>query len=103
MRKKILLIFRFTLIFVMSLMLLTSCGEDVCDHVDDNDDMYCDECGMPCIDDESILGVLTCAHADDNSLCDKCEESYTDGKDIPDAPLCQHRDLDDNSLCDKCE
>ncbi len=49
-------------------------------------------------------GDVPCQHrdADDNSLCDKCGESYTDGKDIADSTPCQHRDADDNSLCDKC-
>lgn len=104
MSKKILLIFSFTLIFVMSLMLLTSCGDDTCDHVDDNDDMYCDECGMPCVDDESILGVLQCSHTDDNgdSLCDKCGIKYIGDINPGLTVVCQHRDADDNSLCDKC-
>ena len=31
-----------------------------------------------------------------------CGESYTDGKDIADAPVCQHRDADDNERCDVC-
>ncbi len=48
-----------------------------------------------------------CQHrdADDNSLCDKCGESYTDGIDVTleNTPsVCQHRDADDNALCDKC-
>ena len=48
-----------------------------------------------------------CAHvdADDNSLCDKCGDEFTDGKDLPNGPgtpTCDHRDADDNSLCDKC-
>jgi len=104
MNKRILLIFSFTLILVMSLMLLTSCGDDTCDHVDDNDDMYCDECGMPCVDDESILGVLQCSHTDDNgdSLCDKCGIKYVVDINPGQTVVCQHRDTDDNSLCDKC-
>ena len=56
------------------LFALASCGNDVCQHRD----------------------------ADDNSLCDKCGESYTDGKDVDDSTPCSHRDADDNSLCDKC-
>ena len=44
-----------------------------------------------------------CQHrdSDDNSRCDKCDESYTDGKDVY-GELCQHRDANDDSLCDKC-
>lgn len=48
-----------------------------------------------------IIAILTlvacekqpCSHrdADDNTLCDNCDESYSDGKDIENAP-CQHCD-----------
>ena len=44
------------LICVLLVFALASCGDDPCSHRD----------------------------ADDNSLCDKCGESYTDGKDLPD-------------------
>nr|MBQ8890906.1 leucine-rich repeat domain-containing protein [Clostridia bacterium] len=47
------------LAFTLSLLALVSCGDKACQHRD----------------------------ADDNSLCDKCGESYTDGKDIEN---CQH-------------
>ena len=43
-------------ICILMLLALVSCGDDPCSHRD----------------------------ADDNSLCDKCGESYTDGKDLPD-------------------
>ena len=59
---------------ILILFTLASCGGNVCQHRD----------------------------ADDNSLCDKCGESYTDGKDVDDSTPCSHRDADDNSLCDKC-
>ena len=62
------------LVCVLLVFTLVSCGDDPCQHRD----------------------------ADDNSLCDKCGESYTDGKDINDSTPCQHRDADDNSLCDNC-
>ena len=44
------------LVCVLLVFALISCGDDSCSHRD----------------------------ADDNSLCDKCGESYTDGKDLPD-------------------
>lgn len=51
-------------------------------------------------------GDDTCEHrdADDNALCDKCGEAFTDGTETPDTPpaTCEHRDADDNGLCDKC-
>ena len=62
----------------------------------------------------SILVLLTtmlvsliscqCGHRDanDNTVCDKCGATHTDGKDIPEATVCQHRDVDDNTVCDKC-
>ena len=62
------------LVCVLLVFALISCGDDPCQHRD----------------------------ADDNSLCDNCGESYTDGKDVDDSTPCQHRDADDNSLCDKC-
>ena len=62
------------LVCLLLLFALASCDDDPCSHRD----------------------------ADDNSLCDNCGESYTDGKDIADSTPCQHRDADDNSLCDKC-
>ena len=46
-----------------------------------------------------------CQHrdADDDGKCDKCDEDYTDGKDIEDEPdPCQHRDANDDGKCDKC-
>ena len=59
-------------------------------------------CLSSCGDSDKNEEVSSCQHrdADDNSLCDKCGESYFDGKDLPD--ICQHRDADDNSLCDMC-
>ena len=74
--KKNLILFITALFVILSLTLLTGC---------------------------EIPGV-SCQHrdADDNSLCDKCGESYTDGKDVEDSTSCQHRDADDNTLCDKC-
>ena len=44
------------LVCILLVFTLVSCGDDPCQHRD----------------------------ADDNSLCDKCGESYTDGKDLPD-------------------
>ena len=51
-----------------------------------------------------VVSGIVCQHrdADDNNLCDKCEEKYTDGKDLPDYAICQHRDADDSGLCDYC-
>ena len=46
------------LICILLVFALASCGDDPCQHRD----------------------------ADDNSLCDKCGESYTDGKDVEDEP-----------------
>ena len=51
-------------------------------------------------------GDDACEHrdADDNALCDKCGEAFTDGTETPDTPpaTCEHRDANDDDLCDKC-
>ena len=68
MKKKTLIIPLLLFAVAISLLTLTACGGDVCQHRD----------------------------ADDNSLCDKCGESYADGKDIedepsdPDGTACRH-------------
>ena len=88
---------------------LVACGdtEDVstptCQHRDANDDNLCDKCGEGYTDGKDVL----CQHRDidDDGFCDKCDERYSDGKDVddePTTPACQHRDADDNALCDKC-
>ena len=96
MKKLFLLIF-----FLLAALSLASCdfGDNPpCEHRDADDNSLCDECGESYSDGDE---PAPCGHrdADDNSLCDKCGESYTDGDES--AP-CEHRDADDNSLCDKC-
>ena len=81
-------------------------GDDVsvCQHVDSDNNSLCDNCGESYTDGKDIDDSVPCQHrdADDNSLCDKCGERYTDGKDVEGSTPCSHRDADDNSLCDKC-
>ena len=92
------------LVCLLLLFALASCDDDPCSHRDADDNSLCDNCGESYTDGKDIADSPPCQHrdADDNSICDKCGESYTDGKDIADSPPCQHRDADDNSLCDKC-
>ncbi len=70
----------------------------LCQHRDEDDDSLCDKCEEEYTDG---IDIPICQHrdADDDSFCDECEEEYTDGIDIP---ICQHRDTDDNGMCDKC-
>ncbi len=83
---------------------LASCNNPFCQHRDADDDSLCDKCSEPYTDGKDIEDTPACQHrdADDDSLCDKCGKPYTDGKDVEDKPICQHRDADDDSLCDKC-
>lgn len=75
-------------------------GTAICQHRDVNDDGVCDRCDNPYTDGTDL--VIPCQHRDkdDDGSCDRCEEAYSDGKDI--FAACQHRDADDNSACDKC-
>ncbi len=71
----------FILILSMALLLaLVSCG-DSCQHRDADDNSLCDNCQQPYTDG---IDILPCSHrdADDDSLCDHCGESYEDGIDI---------------------
>ena len=104
MRKAFRTLIAFLFIFALTLGLSSCGGDESCQHRDADDNSLCDKCGEGYTDGKDIDDTPTCQHrdADDNSLCDKCGESYTDGKDIDDTPTCQHRDADDNSLCDKC-
>ena len=82
---------------------LSACAvSEPCQHRDADDNSLCDKCGESYSDGNETVAT-PCQHrdADDNSLCDKCGESYTDGNETAATP-CQHRDADDNSLCDKC-
>ena len=92
------------LVCMLLLFTLVSCGDDSCQHRDADDNSLCDNCGESYTDGKDVEGSTPCSHrdADDNSLCDKCGESYTDGKDVEGSTPCSHRDADDNSLCDKC-
>ena len=93
-------------VFIFTLGFL-SCnfGKEVCQHRDADDNLLCDKCGESYTDGKDVEDAPVCQHrdADDNLLCDKCGENYTDGKDVGDAPVCEHIDADDNYLCDKCE
>ena len=83
----------------------TGSGDNqICEHRDADDNSLCDKCGEAYTDGKDVEDEPTCEHrdADDNSLCDECGAEYTDGKDVEDEPTCEHRDADDNSLCDKC-
>ena len=74
------------LICLLLLFTLVSCGDDPCSHRDADDNSLCDECGESYTDGKDVDDSTPCSHrdADDNSLCDNCGESYTDGKDLPD-------------------
>ena len=58
-----------------------------------------------CSRNDDDVGDEFCAHrdADDDTLCDKCADPYSDGKDIVEPEPCRHRDADDDSLCDICK
>ena len=60
-----------------------------CEHRDENDDGLCDKCGEVYSDGEE-----PCEHRDENKdeYCDICGLHY----------YCRHIDEDDNGLCDKC-
>ena len=83
------------LVFILAFS-LSACVKEKCEHRDADDNSLCDKCGESFTDAKD----LTCEHrdADDNSLCDKCGESFTDERDI----ACEHRDADDDGKCDKC-
>ena len=103
MKRVVILIFA----IVMNALLifsLTSCGDDPCQHRDADDNSLCDKCGESYTDGKDVDDSTPCSHRDanDNSLCDNCGESYTDGKDVEGSTPCSHRDADDNSLCDIC-
>jgi len=83
--------------FLLALMLTLCLAVFVscsCSHRDANDDTKCDIC------DESYTdGMDICNHRDanDDSKCEYCGEEYADEIDI-----CYHRDANDDNLCDKC-
>ena len=81
-----------SLLLVFSLVLsMVACGPTKCDeHVDENKDGTCDECGTT-ID----VPKPDCTHKDanDDGKCDKCSEAYTDGCD-------NHKDANDDGKCD---
>lgn len=95
--KKLFLLF----VLVISITLLASCefldaNGLFCQHRDMNDDAICDKC-----DEKYSDGIdkELCQHydADDNGYCDNCLENYSDGAD------CHHRDINDDNKCDNCE
>ena len=71
------------LLLIISVLMLSSCEEERCYHRD----------------------------ADDNDVCDRCGEAYTDKIDITspedetdtDTPPCEHIDANADSLCDACD
>ena len=79
-------------------------GTAVCQHRDVNDDSLCDKCSASYTDGKDLPDEPVCQHRDanDDTACDSCGGYYEDGKDLLDAPVCQHRDADDNGKCDKC-
>ena len=87
---------------IIATLTLAACEKQPCSHRDADDNSLCDNCDESYADGKDIEAD-PCQHrdTDDNTLCDNCGESYTDGKDVEDVP-CQHRDSDDNALCDKC-
>ena len=74
------------LVCVLLVFTLVSCGDDPCQHRDADDNSLCDECGESYTDGKDVEGSTPCSHrdADDNSICDTCGEGYTDGKDVED-------------------
>ena len=95
--KKLFLLFA----LVISITLLSSCefldaNGSFCQHRDMNDDAICDKC-----DEKYSDGIdkELCQHydADDNGYCDNCLENYSDGAD------CHHRDINDDNKCDNCK
>ena len=87
---------------IIATLTLAACEKQSCSHRDADDNSLCDNCDESYTDGKDIEAA-PCQHrdADDNTLCDNCGESYSDGKDIENAP-CQHCDSDNNSRCDKC-
>ena len=94
--------FAYSLLCLILMLSLFACGEDPCVHRDADDDLICDNCEEAFDDGEETV-VNPCEHrdADDNGLCDVCGEKFEDGKDLPDPP-CQHKDVNKDYLCDAC-
>ena len=100
--KRTLLSLLLVLCMVFSLVACSIPGATVtpCQHRDKDDDNLCDKCDEPYTDGKDIITPCQHRDIDDNSRCDKCDANYTDGKDV--FVPCQHRDADDNGKCDKC-
>ena len=99
--------FSLLLLLLIFSMVLTSCsipggsgGTAVCQHRDINDDSLCDKCSESYTDGKDLVEQCSHRDKDDDNLCDRCDTAYTDGKDVFEA--CQHRDADDDSRCDFC-
>ena len=99
--------FSFLLLLLVFSMVLTGCsmpggsgGTAVCQHRDVNDDSLCDKCSESYTDGKDIVEQCSHRDKDDDNLCDRCDSAYTDGKDV--FEVCQHRDADDDAKCDKC-
>ena len=88
-----------TLALILCLVMmfsLISCGGYFCQHRDTDDDNLCDKCSESYSDGQDVF----CEHRDanDDLICDECRQLYDDGKDV----FCEHRDANDDYLCDKC-
>ena len=75
-----------------------------CQHKDANDDNLCDKCGNDFSDGKDQV-TPQCNHrdADDNFKCDKCGALYTDGNETGGgATKCEHKDSNGDDICDYC-
>lgn len=83
MKKKLLCLFLAVVMMVGCVAVLASCGDDpidVCDHIDENDDGKCDDCG------ETLQ--VNCVHVDEDEdeICDLCGYEMGDEGQVYDYP-----------------
>lgn len=73
--------FYFTIILILSVFILISCVTEKSQHRDENNDVKCQH-----------------RDANDDGKCDKCDESYTDGKDVKDEVTLTSKTLEIDEL-----
>ncbi len=103
--KKLLYLF---LILVLSFSLWACTSDECTEHVDENGDLLCDNCGA---------GIPCTAHVDENGdlKCDKCSQSVPCTNHVDEVadllcdkcgavlPCINHKDADKDLVCDLCE
>ena len=88
--KKILIMILALALACGTMFALASCDEEVCAHIDTDEDHKCDTCGA-----DYTAACEDHTDADKNGKCDYCDADVE--------VECDHADEDKNGKCDKCE